>query len=67
MRTWVGAPMERHIEVYGKPDQILERPDGKKIYKYLDHSGVSHCTQFWVVDSRGKIVDQYHEGYCGIS
>lgn len=63
-QTWVGLPIDKFIEQEGPPDGINTRTEGSKVYRYHLEEVAPNCVHYWIVNSKGIIVDFYYEGAC---
>jgi hypothetical protein len=64
MMGWVGHPVEEITELWGPPEKLWVREDGKSIYKYHAKDIDPSCFHYWIVNDQKVIVDFYYEGYC---
>lgn len=63
-RDSIGRPIAEKLELWGQPDKIWVREDGKAVYEYHLKKIDPTCVHYWVVNDKKIIVDLYHEGHC---
>lgn len=63
-RSSIGQPIDRIINLSGKPDDVWKREDGMTIYKYHLKKVDPSCVHYWIVNDQKLIVDFYYEGAC---
>lgn len=60
----VGSPIQNIVLIWGPPDHKWRREDSKSIYEYHLKKVDTSCFHYWVVNSKGTIVDYFYRGYC---
>jgi len=63
-KVLIGEPITLYTNLNGQPDEIIERSDGQKEYKYHLKKLDPSCVHYWIVNQEGIITGYRYTGYC---